>query len=87
MNSRLTKGPLGKLLSVALAASLALTACGNAGSSASNGPSSTNTAENGAPTAATATGELVGKPWVTSILAGNLPSETTPTCLRRLALW
>ena len=55
----------------ALAMALVLAACGgNTGSSASSSASGAN-----ASASSTATGELAGKPWVTSIIQGNLPAE------------
>ena len=55
----------------ALAMALALVACGgNANSTASSSAGSAVTS-----TSSAATGELAGKPWVTSIIQGNLPAE------------
>ena len=65
--------PLARLASLLIVLTLALTGC-NSGAgetpSATEGEATT-TAEEATP----ASGELMGKPWVTSILQGNLPAE------------
>ena len=76
MKRNLIERPLGKLLSIVLSMALVLTACGNtSGGSASSASATQGSATQGSASVATATGELAGKPWVTSILSGNLPSE------------
>lgn len=65
----------------ALAMALVLVACGgNVGDAASSpteadDAAQTDSAGQSADAVAEATGELMGKPWVTSILQGNLPTE------------
>ena len=59
-------------LALAFALAFVLAACGgSAGSSASS-----STSGESASASSAATGELAGKPWVTSIIQGNLPAET-----------
>ena len=69
---RKTKGkPIALLMSLLLVAMLGLVGCGGG---AGNTSSSSNDANSGESSAAAA-GELVGKPWTSSILQGNLPAE------------
>ena len=60
-------------LACALVLSLALVACGGSGSGSASASASSASASASGSSAAAA--ELVGKPWVTSILQGNLPAE------------
>ena len=64
---------LALVASLLLAAVLGLAACGT-GTSGSGGSTEGGDAATSADTTAAST-ELVGKPWLTSILQGNLPAE------------
>lgn len=63
---------LGKVTSLLLVATLGLAGCGTGANTSSGQAASSTTAESSAAAAST---ELVGKPWITSILQGNLPAE------------
>ena len=57
------------------AMALSLVACGGGAGDSGSTPASNQTAVESADTTSVASGELVGKPWVTSFLQGNLPAE------------
>ena len=61
-------------MSLLLVATLGLVGCGGDASNSSSSSAGTNPDASSVPTAA-ATGELVGKPWVSSMLQGNLPTQ------------
>lgn len=59
----------------AFAMAFTLVACGGSGGSSASSSASSESASAAASASSEAAGELVGKPWVTSILQGNLPAE------------
>ena len=59
----------------AFAMAFTLVACGGSGNGSTSSSASGESASAAASASSEATGELVGKPWVTSILQGNLPAE------------
>lgn len=71
---RNVKKPLVLLLSMLIACMLGLPACAG-GTSGSAGSTEDDATEASTTTEATDSSELSGKPWVTSVLQGNLPDE------------
>lgn len=62
-------------LAFALAMALVLVACGGSAGGSASSSASSDSAGASASASSAATDELAGKPWVTSILQGNLPAE------------
>ena len=60
---------------IALVMAVSLVACGGGMGGSSPAPAGDESANQNAGTAVVAPGELAGKPWVTSIVQGNLPAE------------